>query len=38
MKKVALVTGSDKGIGKAIVKELAIKGYDVVINYNTSKK
>ena len=38
MKKIALVTGSDKGIGKAIVKELAIKGYDVVINYNTSKK
>ena len=34
--KVALVTGSAKGIGKAIIKELASNGYDCVINYNTS--
>lgn len=37
MKKVALVTGSSKGIGKAIVIELASCGYDVVINYLNSK-
>lgn len=34
--KVALVTGSAKGIGAAIVRELASNGYDCVINYNTS--
>lgn len=33
MKKVALVTGSSRGIGKAIVEDFAEKGYDVVINY-----
>lgn len=37
MNKVALVTGSSKGIGKAIIKELAKSGYNVVINYNNSK-
>lgn len=31
--RVALVTGSAKGIGRAIVRELAKSGYDVVINY-----
>lgn len=36
MNKVALVTGSAIGIGAAIIKELAKKGYDCVINYNTS--
>ena len=35
--KVALVTGSAKGIGKAIINELASNGYDCVINYNTSE-
>lgn len=34
---VALVTGSSKGIGKICIIELAKEGYDVVINYNTSK-
>lgn len=33
MKKVALVTGSSRGIGKAIVEDFAKKGYNVVINY-----
>lgn len=38
MSKVALVTGSSKGIGKEIVVELAKNNYDVVINYNSSEK
>lgn len=38
MSKVALVTGSSKGIGAAIIEELASCGYNVVINYNKSKK
>ena len=38
MSKVALVTGGAKGIGAAICKELALQGYDVVINYLTSEK
>lgn len=38
MNKVVLVTGSAKGIGKAIVIELASLGLDVVVNYQNSKK
>lgn len=38
MGKVALVTGAAKGIGAAICKELASKGFDVVVNYLTSEK
>lgn len=34
----AIVTGGAKGIGREVVKELAKRGINVVINYNTSKK
>ena len=36
--KVALVTGSAKGIGKAIILDLASKGCNVIINYLTSEQ
>ena len=34
--KVAIVTGSSKGIGKACALKLAKEGYTVVINYSSS--
>ena len=33
-----LVTGSSRGLGKAVILEYAKNGYDVVINYNNSKE
>lgn len=36
--KVVLVTGSSRGIGSMCIKEFASKGYNVVINYNNSRK
>lgn len=35
--KVAMVTGSSRGLGKAIAIELAKKGYDIVVNYARSR-
>lgn len=37
-RKVAIVTGSSRGVGAATVKLLAQNGYQVVINYSKSEK
>ena len=37
MSKVALVTGSSRGIGKACAIELARAGFDVVVNYHSNE-
>lgn len=36
--KTVIVTGGSRGIGAAIVKTLAVKKYNVVLNYNKSEK
>lgn len=38
MKKIAIVTGGSRGIGKAIVETLARKGIQVIANYNQSEE
>lgn len=38
MKKVAIVTGASKGIGREIASQLARSGIQVVANYNQSEK
>lgn len=37
-KKVAVISGASKGIGKQLVIELSKIGYDIFFTYNTSKK
>lgn len=37
MKKIALVTGGSRGIGRAIALELGEKGIDVIVNYVRNK-
>ena len=36
-RKVVLVTGASRGIGRATIIEFAKKGYDVAINYIESE-
>mgnify|MGYP003304599215 CR=1 FL=1 len=38
MKKIALITGGSRGIGKCIAENLAKDGFSVVLNYNKSEK
>lgn len=38
MKKIALITGCAKGIGKEIALDLAKAGYNIIATYNTSLK
>jgi 3-oxoacyl-[acyl-carrier protein] reductase len=33
MKKIAIVTGASRGIGRAVAKRLARDGFVVVVNY-----
>ena len=35
-KTYALVTGGSRGIGKAIALELAVRGHNIILNYNSN--
>ena len=37
-KKIIIVTGASRGIGKEIAKTLAKEGHTVIANYNKSEK
>ncbi len=37
-KKTVVITGSSRGIGASIAESFALRGYNVVINYNNSEK
>jgi 3-oxoacyl-[acyl-carrier protein] reductase len=37
IKKTVLITGASRGIGKAIALTFAKEGYNIIINYNSSK-
>ena len=38
MNKVAMITGSSRGMGKAEAYEFASRGYDVIVHYVNSKE
>ena len=38
MKKVALITGGTRGIGKQIAITLANSGFDIAVNYRTENQ
>ena len=37
-RRVALITGATKGIGRQIALSMAKEGYDIIVNYHSSEK
>ena len=37
-KKIIIITGASRGIGREIAKTLAREGYTIIANYNKSEK